>query len=58
MHPDDDRWTDIALSRIFFDRLGGDKELKMLSGAGHFPIEEKGLTQLEEHCLQFLEKLT
>lgn len=28
----------------------------MLEGAGHFPIEEKGLKQLEEYCISFLNK--
>ena len=57
VHPGDDKWTDISLSRIFFDRLGCDKELRILEGAGHFPIEEKGLAQLEKYCLDFLEKI-
>jgi alpha-beta hydrolase superfamily lysophospholipase len=56
VHPVEDKWTDVSLSRIFYDKLSCDKELKMLDGAGHFPIEEKGLAQLEEYCLQFLEK--
>ncbi len=40
-HPENDRWTDISLSRLFFDRLACDKELKILEGAGHFTVEEK-----------------
>ncbi|MCL2577245.1 MAG: hypothetical protein FWE27_04245 [Defluviitaleaceae bacterium] len=57
VHPADDRWTDVSLSRIFYDRLGCDKELHLLDGTGHFPIEEKGLAQMEEHCLKFLCKV-
>jgi len=57
VHPSEDKWTDISLSCLFYDRLACDKELKMLEGAGHFPIEEKGLTQLEEYCLKFLEEI-
>jgi alpha-beta hydrolase superfamily lysophospholipase len=55
VHPGDDRWTDTSLSRLFFDRLACEKKLCMLEGAGHFPIEESGLRQLEEQCLRFLE---
>ena len=57
VHPGDDRWTDVSLSRLFYDRLGCGKELCMLDSAGHFPIEEKGLVQLEECCVRFLERL-
>jgi len=56
VHPGDDKWTDISLSRIFYDRLGCDKELRILEDGGHFPVEEKALIQLEEYCVNFLEK--
>ena len=54
LHPGDDRWTNIKLSRLFYDRLACDKEIHILDGAGHFPIEEKGLKQLEKACVDFL----
>lgn len=54
VHPGDDRWTDIGLSKLFYDRLSCEKELKILDGAGHFPIEEKGLKQLEKYCVDFI----
>lgn len=46
-HPADDRWTPVELSRPFFDRLAAPKELVMLEGCGHFPVEEPGVAQLE-----------
>lgn len=55
-HPGSDRWTDVGLSRLFFDRLACEKELRILESAGHFPVEEKGLKQLEEHCVDFLNR--
>ncbi len=55
VHPEDDRWTDISLSRLFFDRLACEKEIKMLIGAGHFPLEPQGLEQMEKECLAFVE---
>jgi len=57
VHPEKDTWTDVSLSRLFYDRLACDKEIVMLKGAGHFPIEEQGLLQLEESCLRLIGKL-
>ncbi|RRD96110.1 alpha/beta hydrolase [Clostridiales bacterium COT073_COT-073] len=56
VHPGEDRWTDISLSRKFYDRLACEKEILILKGAGHFPIEESGLQQLETACVSFLNK--
>lgn len=54
VHPENDNWTDVSLSRSFYDRLACAKELKILDGAGHFPIEEHGLKQMTKYCLEFL----
>lgn len=54
VHPADDRWTGIASSRDFFDRIKGEKNLVMLDNCGHFPVEEPGITQLQQAALQFL----
>lgn len=56
VHPEKDMWTDISLSRLFYDRLSCEKEFKIVNGAGHFPIEPAGLKELETYCLAFLEK--
>jgi alpha-beta hydrolase superfamily lysophospholipase len=53
-HPADDHWTDVAISRPFFDRLPVPKQLLMLDNAGHLPVEEPGVTQLREALLNFL----
>lgn len=57
-HPGDDRWTDISLSRLFWDRLACAKTLRLLPGAGHFPLEPAGLTELARACLGFLTEHT
>jgi len=57
VHPENDNWTDVSLSRLFFDRLKCEKELVILKGAGHFPIEAAGLLTLEASCLSFIENL-
>ncbi|WMJ78692.1 MULTISPECIES: alpha/beta hydrolase [unclassified Sedimentibacter] len=56
VHPENDRWTDISLSRLFFNKLSCKKELIMLDGAGHFPIETEGCKNLEIACIRFIEK--
>lgn len=57
VHPEIDEWTDVSLSKLFFDRLKCKKELRMLKNAGHFPIEQPGLQQLEEYLVEFIEKV-
>ncbi|MCA1325381.1 alpha/beta hydrolase [Herbaspirillum sp. alder98] len=54
LHPGADRWTGIASSRQFLDRVAGPKKLVMLDNCGHFPIEEPGFGQLEVQALGFL----
>jgi alpha-beta hydrolase superfamily lysophospholipase len=54
VHPADDRWTDVSISRLFFDRLKVPKRLVMLGNAGHFPIEEPGVRELRTALLNFL----
>ena len=55
-HPGADRMTDIAFSRRFFDRLAPSKRMVVLAGAGHWPIEEPGATQLRDAVRDFLEE--
>ena len=45
-HPENDTWTPLKLSRRWFDRIAAPKELVVLHGASHFPIEEDGLREL------------
>jgi len=57
VHPAEDRWTAPELSRLFYDKLRVDKKMVMLPGAGHFPIEKAGLTELEIACISFIDNL-
>jgi pimeloyl-ACP methyl ester carboxylesterase len=45
-HPALDRWTPAGMSLRFFDRIAAPKELVLLEGAGHFPVEAPGAHQL------------
>jgi alpha-beta hydrolase superfamily lysophospholipase len=58
VHPAEDHWTDVSLSRLFFDRLASEKKIVMLPGAGHFPLEPQGLAKMEKECVAFFEKRT
>lgn len=57
VHPELDPMTPIKFSQSFFDRLVVDKECVILEGAGHFPIEQPGLNQLEVAVLRFLQQI-
>lgn len=54
VHPGDDRWTPVEISRLFFDKIKAPKRLTILENAGHFPIESPGLQQLEVECIDFI----
>lgn len=56
VHPGNDQWTGVKLSKLFFDRLACKKELIILEDSGHFPIENIGVTQMEKACISFLEQ--
>lgn len=53
-HPAEDRWTQVSVSQPFFDKLRVPKRRVMLEGAGHFPVEEPGVSQLRGALLDFL----
>ncbi len=56
-HPGDDRMTDIALSRRFFERLAAPKRMVVLDGASHMPTEHPGIDQLEHAVIEMLETI-
>ena len=48
VHPGADRWTPVELSERFLEKVPGPNTVVRLANCGHYPIEEPGLTQLEE----------
>jgi alpha-beta hydrolase superfamily lysophospholipase len=55
-HPADDRWTDVSISRLLFDRLERvPTELVMLENGGHFPVEHPAHEQLVTAFRRFVE---
>lgn len=49
-------WTNIGLSKLFYDHLACAKQTVILEGAGHFPIESLGLRQMEIACVEFIKQ--
>lgn len=58
VHPERDFMTPLEMSRRFFDRLSGDKTFVLLEGAGHMPLEQPGIDQLERAVFDFLGRLS
>jgi len=55
--PAADRWTPLALSQPFLSRLRRVKvETRMLDNAGHYPLEEPGLSQMNQAIVEFVEQ--
>lgn len=47
--PTEDRWTPLEISTVFLDRVRRvPVNSVMLDGAGHYPLEEPGLTQMQD----------
>lgn len=60
VHPEADRWTQVDVSDGFFDLLPVLKRRVLLRGAGHFPVEQPGVSQLDkavgEFCAAIVER--
>lgn len=54
IHPEDDPMTPFYISEPFYNRLGCKKKFEILEGAGHFPIEQPGVKQMQASILKFL----
>ena len=54
VHPAEDRMTPLAATERFLARLAAPHTLVLLDGAGHMPLEQPGIAQLEEAVLRFL----
>jgi len=52
--PADDRWTPFSVTEPFWSRLHAPKTIVTLEKAGHYPIEEPGLTQMRDAMAAFI----
>ncbi|WP_254075384.1 alpha/beta hydrolase [Paenibacillus tritici] len=57
VHPQLDPMTPYRFSKPFYDHLKSRKEVVILEGAGHFPIEPQGLEQMIVAVLAFLRRI-
>lgn len=58
VHPGEDRWIPLEVSKPFFNRIAAPKELVVLENAGHFPIEQPGLDQMVAAVERLLAQIT
>ena len=56
VHPEQDQWAGYELSKKFYDRMACEKNFYLLSGGGHFPIEQSALTELENYLDRFMKE--
>ncbi len=54
VHPGNDLWTPVKISEIFFNKIASNKQKVILKNAGHFPVEEPGLTEMENAISDFI----
>lgn len=57
IHPEKDRMIPLEFSMPFYNKLATIKELVLLENAGHIPIEQPGIDQLENEALKFISKI-
>jgi pimeloyl-ACP methyl ester carboxylesterase len=58
VQPEQDRWTPLALSQAFLSRIRSvEKRVVLLQDAGHYPLEQPGLVQMENSIVAFLQSL-
>lgn len=57
--PEEDLWTKIHLSTAVLDRIQKvPTEITLLENAGHYPLEQPGLRQMEDAIDQFIRRLS
>lgn len=54
--PECNKWTPLAASERFMAALTVPAETVMLEGAGHYPMEQPGLQQLEDAIVAFIDR--
>ncbi len=56
--PEKDTWTPLDVSTPVLDRINQvPTEVVMLDSAGHYPLEQPGLQQMEDAIVKFIENL-
>lgn len=57
--PAEDRWTPLHLSELVLPRITKvPVQTVMLENAGHYPLEEPGLTQMRDVIAEFVARVT
>lgn len=58
MHPEKDRWIDFKYSEQLYYQIKANKRMVVIEGAGHFPIEAIGLSQIQLEMLKFMKEFS
>lgn len=56
--PELDCWTPLEASQGFMDKLTVNKEVVILEGAGHYPMKQPGLKQMEHAVVDFINRIS
>ncbi len=55
--PEEDHWTREHLSTLSLAGIKAPFSIKRLKNAGHYPMEQPGIDQLEEYMVEFIENI-
>jgi len=55
--PEKDYIIPWEISKPFYDRIAGKKEMIMLKNCGHIPLEEPGISQLRDQAVAFINSI-
>ncbi|MCH4886453.1 alpha/beta hydrolase [Acidaminobacter sp. JC074] len=55
--PEKDRWTPLHHSKLSLRDLKSNFKIKVLPGAGHYPMEEEGINELVSSSFQFIQSI-
>jgi alpha-beta hydrolase superfamily lysophospholipase len=54
VHPGADAWTPVAMSEPAFERIRGEKRMRVLTNGSHLPLEQPAFAELSEEVRAFL----
>ncbi|CAH6814946.1 alpha/beta hydrolase [Vibrio chagasii] len=57
LQPEKDNWTPFSVTEPFWERVAAKKEMITLGNASHYPIEQPGLSQMNDAMVKFIQQL-
>lgn len=56
LQPEKDAWTPLEVNQKVYDKLKGNKQIRILKECGHAPIEKPGIHDIEKYTLEFIKE--